>query len=746
MKNINANLLLEEAKRLADAEIVLLNSMLKTDGQLPEKTFDDQQKSLLKREEIDQYIQVLKEAKLKLDDSKMVIAVVGTMKAGKSTTINAIVGSEVLPNRNLPMTALPTAICHTPDQIDPILNFENIQPINDLIEQIRSVTTNKNLDNEDDDIQNLLLWIKKGNICQKKYKGTEEIFVFLKRANDIVRLSKILNLKFPYEKYKQINEFPCIEIEFSHLEKKDNHKGKLILLDTPGPNEFGQSQELRKMLQEQLQRANAILAVLDYTQLKSEADAEVRDFLKKVSEKSDKIYAIVNKFDQKNDHGLDKEKVRDIVTNNLMKDLIKSKDQVFPVSSLNAFIANRARSEILRNNQLPDPTKQSWVKTFGEKAFGMAYEEQIKDNDSVLKYADKIWEDSYFSEPIEKVLEKAHQEALSILMSSFIKNLDKISQHSVSHGQSLLTGLSKVTTQKEKEAETLNRTILDIKQLTSKSKNNITQLQLIKKRSAEDLNKHIDEIKSCISTIFLQDSAKMLSNKFANQSSIVSVLTTLQKELESYLSSAQEVVSENLTKTQGEIKRQIEDVKKIKVDLVSKGVEINEFNLSFDHFQISDLITKDEIGIIYQGIDKNFSTETEIIKKKKRKGFLGGLGKAVNSIIENDIGKEKVKKQITYFCTDTEEIEQNCLELTNRIFYAALTKLENQLERLEKSYLLVLKAMEDKAAGKTKEQEGKIAKIHSEISKIKQEDLKTKEILKGFQKTRLDLDLMSKEI
>ena len=173
MKNINANLLLEEAKRLADAEIVLLNSMLKTDGQLPEKTFDDQQKSLLKREEIDQYIQVLKEAKLKLDDSKMVIAVVGTMKAGKSTTINAIVGSEVLPNRNLPMTALPTAICHTPDQIDPILNFENIQPINDLIEQIRSVTTNKNLDNEDDDIQNLLLWIKKGNICQKKYNVKE---------------------------------------------------------------------------------------------------------------------------------------------------------------------------------------------------------------------------------------------------------------------------------------------------------------------------------------------------------------------------------------------------------------------------------------------------------------------------------------------------------------------------------------------------------------------------------------------
>ncbi len=46
----------------------------------------------------------------KISRLEMVLAIVGTMKAGKSTTINAIVGTEVLPNRNRPMTALPT--CH----------------------------------------------------------------------------------------------------------------------------------------------------------------------------------------------------------------------------------------------------------------------------------------------------------------------------------------------------------------------------------------------------------------------------------------------------------------------------------------------------------------------------------------------------------------------------------------------------------------------------------------------------------
>ncbi|MFX4316464.1 clamp-binding protein CrfC, partial [Enterobacter sp. 63] len=44
----------------------------------------------------------------KITRLEMVLAIVGTMKAGKSTTINAIVGTEVLPNRNRPMTALPT--------------------------------------------------------------------------------------------------------------------------------------------------------------------------------------------------------------------------------------------------------------------------------------------------------------------------------------------------------------------------------------------------------------------------------------------------------------------------------------------------------------------------------------------------------------------------------------------------------------------------------------------------------------
>ncbi len=57
--------------------------------------FFDKQKALKRIEE-------LEGEQIKTARREMVLAVVGTMKAGKSTTINAIVGQEILPNRNRP--------------------------------------------------------------------------------------------------------------------------------------------------------------------------------------------------------------------------------------------------------------------------------------------------------------------------------------------------------------------------------------------------------------------------------------------------------------------------------------------------------------------------------------------------------------------------------------------------------------------------------------------------------------------
>lgn len=108
----NIELLREESLRLLEVEIDLLQRMKDADGVVVDEHGHEHQ--TFTQASIQKDLQMLRGEADKLQRLEMVLAVVGTMKAGKSTTINAIVGTEVLPNRNRPMTALPTLIRHTP--------------------------------------------------------------------------------------------------------------------------------------------------------------------------------------------------------------------------------------------------------------------------------------------------------------------------------------------------------------------------------------------------------------------------------------------------------------------------------------------------------------------------------------------------------------------------------------------------------------------------------------------------------
>lgn len=134
------------------------------------------------------------------------------------------------------------------------------------------------------------------SLSKKYYLGAQPIFHCLKSLNDLVRLAKALDVDFPFSAYAAIEHIPVIEVEFVHLAGLESYPGQLTLLDTPGPNEAGQP-HLQKMLNQQLARASAVLAVLDYTQLKSISDEEVREAILAVGQ-SVPLYVLVNKFDQ----------------------------------------------------------------------------------------------------------------------------------------------------------------------------------------------------------------------------------------------------------------------------------------------------------------------------------------------------------------------------------------------------------------------------------------------------------------
>jgi len=509
MHEENIELLREEAQRLLHVEIDLLEKMQNEPGVIAEARSGEQQ--TFDRTSLPKHIEVLQGELAKLEALEMVLAVVGTMKAGKSTTINAIVGTEVLPNRNRPMTALPTLIRHTPGQTEPLLKFENSQPINDLMIALHGVlkspATKEHLQNleRNQDMDELLSLIDKKIQFKQSYRGADEIFWFLKSLNDLVRLTSELEVEFPFSCYDEIHEMPVIAVEFAHLREMGKTNGRLTLLDTPGPNEAGQ-QHLRKMLTEQLRKASAVLAVLDFTQLKSDADAAVRKELEEIaSVAKGRLYTLVNKFDQKDRHGDDEKQIKAFVAESLMQGLIQKTD-VFPVSSRWGYLANRAKHEVFLHKRLPAPEKQPWVADFAKEAqLGRRWESKLEDTDEISAAADDLWKESLFSLPMENVIRSAHDRAavfaidsaaaklvdnaeklnkfLGIRESALTMNAQKLQQHI----SSLMGEIEKIESCEKSTNEKVKSTLDGVKKNTSE------KFEEIKKDAIKKIDKYFKE-------------------------------------------------------------------------------------------------------------------------------------------------------------------------------------------------------------------------------------------------------------
>ncbi len=253
MHKVNIDTLRDEAKR----QLQLLKELLQKawqKGLVEEPAKNEQNRATFDTESLPKVLEILDGESHKLEHLDMVLAVVGTMKAGKSTSINAIVGAEVLPNRNRPMTALPTLIRHSPGVLQPTLVFEKVGPLNESLAKLAQIIKNKSANSEilaelqcDADMAELLTLIAQQKPFASRHEGEEKIFHFLKSLNDLVRLCSALDVEFPFAAYAKVDAMPVIEVEFSHLKNMSATQGRLSLLDTPGPNESGQ-QHLRHML------------------------------------------------------------------------------------------------------------------------------------------------------------------------------------------------------------------------------------------------------------------------------------------------------------------------------------------------------------------------------------------------------------------------------------------------------------------------------------------------------------------
>ncbi|HAG9821937.1 TPA: dGTPase [Escherichia coli] len=447
MHEKNIALLCDEADRLLQLNINLLRQMVEepdvlSDSKNEKRLLFDKQKALKRIEE-------LEGEQIKTARREMVLAVVGTMKAGKSTTINAIVGQEILPNRNRPMTSVPTLIRHVPGKTEPVLHLEHIQPVRNLLitlqEKLATPAGQQVAQTlqQTGDTRELLDILTDDGWLKNEYHGEEEIFTGLASLNDLVRLAAAMGSEFPFDEYAEVQKLPVIDVEFSHLVGMDECQGTLTLLDTPGPNEAGQPQ-MEVMMRDQLQKASAVLAVMDYTQMNSKADEEVRKELNAIADVSvGRLFVLVNKFDEKDRNGDGADAVCQKVPAMLNSDVLPA-SRVYPGSSRQAYLANRALHELRKNGTLP--VDEAWVDDFVREAFDRMKKDYVcKDSELATEGATDLWEGSLIDQLITEVILSSHSRAAALAVDSaaakLMQNAENISEYLSLRHQGLMQSI-----------------------------------------------------------------------------------------------------------------------------------------------------------------------------------------------------------------------------------------------------------------------------------------------------------------
>lgn len=234
-----------------------------------------------------------------------------------------------------------------------------------------------------------------------------------------------------------------IDVEFSHLVGMDECQGTLTLLDTPGPNEAGQPQ-MEVMMRDQLQKASAVLAVMDYTQMNSKADEEVRKELNAIADVSvGRLFVLVNKFDEKDRNGDGADAVCQKVPAMLNSDVLPA-SRVYPGSSRQAYLANRALHELRKNGTLP--VDEAWVDDFVREAFGRMKKDYVcKDSELATEGATDLWEGSLIDQLITEVILSSHSRAAALAVDSaaakLMQNAENISEYLSLRHQGLMQSI-----------------------------------------------------------------------------------------------------------------------------------------------------------------------------------------------------------------------------------------------------------------------------------------------------------------
>ncbi|MCV2027646.1 dGTPase, partial [Escherichia coli] len=202
--------------------------------------------------------------------------------------------------------------------------------------------------------------------------------------------------------------------------------------------------QMEVMMRDQLQKASAVLAVMDYTQMNSKADEEVRKELNAIADVSvGRLFVLVNKFDEKDRNGDGADAVCQKVPAMLNSDVLPA-SRVYPGSSRQAYLANRALHELRKNGTLP--VDEAWVDDFVREAFGRMKKDYVcKDSELATEGATDLWEGSLIDQLITEVILSSHSRAAALAVDSaaakLMQNAENISEYLSLRHQGLMQSI-----------------------------------------------------------------------------------------------------------------------------------------------------------------------------------------------------------------------------------------------------------------------------------------------------------------
>ncbi len=236
-------------------------------------------------------LQTIDDVKRKLESNQYIISVIGAMKSGKSTFIDALLGFELMPSENEACTLTTTDI-----HVDKFDGF------------ITKVFTDGS---------------------KEKIKGNKGSLA--KAFHQDVKKHRSSNKKVDFH-YEVSSEMDCL--------KGLSSNAKFTIVDTPGVNEMSglgiDKQDIKQTFTDVIKRSSSIVYVLDYQYYKAEENREIIKQIKKIRPDllSNMIF-ILNKIDRINY----KDKTMDSILTEISKAL-KSwgvhSFELYPVSAIKA--------------------------------------------------------------------------------------------------------------------------------------------------------------------------------------------------------------------------------------------------------------------------------------------------------------------------------------------------------------------------------------------------------------------------